>query len=223
MKVSIGAVVLVTALVTPLVGAAQEAELSANVGFASEYFYRGIPQKATSASGGLDLTVSKVYVGTWAADVGDGNEVDVYAGVGTEVDDFSVSVGGTGYFYTDDRFDRTYLEGNFNVGYGPISAEFSYGTHDLDQPLPTDPDDETYWFLAGTVEQWGLYATFGTFGKDLDGEYFEGGYSLSVGDLDLSAAWIYSTDTILASFLGAVEDDHTLVFSVTHTFDIDTN
>ncbi len=215
MKMSIGAVALVAVLVAPLVGAAQEAELSANVGFSSEYFFRGVSQKTSSASGGLDLAVSKVYLGTWAADVGDGNEVDVYAGVGTEVDDFSVSVGGTGYFYTG-GFSDNILEGNFYAGYGPVSAEFSYGR--LRTTVPQD-----YWFLAGTVEQWGLYATVGVFGKDFDGEYYEGGYSVSVGDLDLSASWIYSTDTILASLIGAVEDDHTLVFSVTHTFDINVN
>ncbi len=211
MKLSIGAVALVAVLVTPLVGAAQEAELSANVGWASEYFYRGVLQKPSSASVGLDLAVSKVYLGTWAADVGDGNEVDVYAGVGTEVEHFSVSVGGTGYFYTDDAFDQTYLEGNFNAGYGPISGEFSYGRH------KATAGDEDYWFLAATVEQWGLYATFGTFGKDLDGEYYEGGYSLSVGDLDLSAAWIYST----ADLIGV--DAHTIVFGISHTFGIDIN
>ena len=216
MKLSIGAVALFAMVVTPLVGAAQEAELSGNVGWASEYFYRGIPQMPSSASAGLDLAVSEVYLGTWAADVGDGNEVDVYAGVGNEVDEFRVSVGGTGYFYTDDRFDRTYLEGNFNAGYGALSAEFSYGRHDLEQVVPAGRDSETYWFLAATVEQWGLYATFGTFGKDLDGEYFEAGYTLSVGDLDLSAAWMYSTDTIL----GTANDDNTLLFGISHTFDI---
>ena len=105
MKLSIGAVAVIAALVTPLVGAGQEAALSANVGFSSDYFYRGIPQGTSSASGGLDFTVSKIYLGTWAAGVAAGNEVDVYAGVGHEVDDFSVSVGGTGYFYTDDAFD----------------------------------------------------------------------------------------------------------------------
>ncbi len=211
MKLSMGAVALVAVLVTPLVGAAQEAELSANVGWASEYFFRGVLQKPSSASVGLDLAVSKVYLGTWAADVGDGNEVDVYAGVGTEVEGFSVSVGGTGYFYTDDAFDQTYLEGNFNAGYGPISGEFSYGRH------KATAGDEDYWFLAATVERWGLYATFGTFGKDLDGEYYEGGYSLSVGDLDLSAAWIYSTEDLIGA------DAHTIVFGISHTFGIDIN
>ncbi len=215
MKSSIGAVVLVGVLVSPLVGVAQDPELSANVGFSSDYFYRGIPQGQSSASGGLDFTVSKVYVGTWAAGVAAGNEVDVYAGFAHEMDDFSVSVGGTGYFYTD---GDTYLEGNLNVGYDFISAEFSYGTH------RTDPDANEYWFLSGTVEQWGLFATFGMFGDDADGanhdgEYYEGGYGVSVGAFDVTASWIYSTDTIL----GSPDDDHAIIFGISHTFGIDLN
>jgi uncharacterized protein (TIGR02001 family) len=209
MKLSIGTVGLVAVLVTPLVGAAQEAEVSANVGWTSEYLYRGVPQKASSASAGLDVAVSKVYLGTWAADVGDGNEVDLYAGIGTEVEDFSVSVGGTGYFYTGD-FDDTYLEGNLNAGYGVLSAEFSYGRY------KAEAGDQDYWFLGITVEQSGLYATFGTFGKDFDGEYYEAGYGLTVAELDLSASWIYSTENLL----GPDADDHTLVFGISHTFDL---
>ncbi len=216
MKMSMGLVAVVAVLATPLVGAAQDAELSANVGVVSEYFYRGIFQKGSSASAGLDLAVGNVYLGTWAADVGDGNEVDLYAGYGTEIDDFSVSVGGTAYLYTGD-FDQTYLEGNLNAGYKAISAEFSYGRHDLVQAVPADPENETYWFLSATVEEAGLYATFGAFGKDLGGEYYEAGYSVSVGELDLSAAWIYSTEDL--PFQTA--DDHTIVFSISHTFGID--
>ena len=211
MKWSIGAVALVAVVVTPLVGSAQEAEVSANVGWVSEYFYRGIFQKGSSGSAGLDVAVDNVYLGTWAADVGDGNEVDLYAGVGTEVDDFSVSVGGTGYFYTG-GFDDTYLEGNLNAGYGVLSAEFSYGRY------KTTPTELDYWFLGITLEEAGLYATFGTFGKDFDGEYVEAGYGLSVGELDLSAAWIYATEDLVGG--GAGSDDHTLVFGIGHTFDL---
>ena len=217
MKLSIGAVAVITMVVTPLVGAAQEAEVSANVGWTSEYYYRGLLQKPSSASAGLDVSVSNLYLGTWAADVDDGNEVDLYAGFGTEVEDFSVSVGGTGYFYTG-GFDQTYLEGNFNAGYGPISGEFSYARHDLVQVLSTDPDNETFWFLGVTVEGAGLYATFGTFGKAWDGEYFEAGYGLSVGELDLSASWIYTTETLNGG--DPDSDDHTLVFGIGHTFDL---
>ena len=232
MKLSIGVMALVAVLVTPLVGAAQEAELSANVGFVSEYLYRGIPQTATSGSAGLDLAVSKVYVGTWAADVGVGNEIDVYAGVGTEVDDFSVSVGGTAYLYTDSLFDGTFLEGNLNAGYKVLSAEFTYGRHDLQPTDPADPDNTNYWFLAGTVEQWGLYGTIGVWGDNanganFDGEYYEAGYSVTVADLDLSASWIYSTDKLLETTLGLPPADnnleHTLVFGISYTFGIDLN
>ena len=62
-----------------LAGTAQ-ADLSANLGFASEYHYRGIFQKNSSASGGLDYEAGGFYAGTWAADVGDGLEVDGYFG-----------------------------------------------------------------------------------------------------------------------------------------------
>ena len=218
MKLSIGAAVLVAALVTPLAGAAQ-ADVSANVGWASDYFYRGIFQQGSSASAGLDVEAEYVYVGTWAAGVGDGNEVDLYGGANWASGDFSVSVGGTGYFYTGE-FDTTYLEGNLNAGYGPISAEFSYGRHDLNEDAAADPpvpDNEDYWFLGITLEQSGFYGTFGMFGKDLDGEYGEVGYGFSAADLDLAIAWIYSGDSLPFS---EGEDDNTLIFTVGKTFDL---
>jgi uncharacterized protein (TIGR02001 family) len=201
-------------LVTPALGSAQ-AEVSANVGWVSEYFYRGLPQKTSSGSFGIDISGPHAYLGTWAADVGDGNEVDVYAGVGTELPNgLSVSVGGTGYFYTG-GFDDTYLEGNLNAGYGALSGEFSLGTYDSGDYV-TDPKSETYWFLGITLEGGGLHATYGTFGNDFEGEYFEAGYGFSVGELDLSAAWIYGNKKLL----DAASGDNTLVVSVGHTFDL---
>ena len=92
---------------------------SANLGFASDYFFRGIYQAQSSASGGIDYENSGFYAGVWAADVSDGLsagypgtdaaglEVDGYFGYGGEVGDFSYGIGYTGYFYTDD-FDDTY-------------------------------------------------------------------------------------------------------------------
>ena len=95
----------------------------------------------------MDVEGEYLYAGTWVAGVGDGNEVDAYAGAQWSSGDFSASIGGTGYFYTGD-FDNTYLEGNAIVGYGPASGEFSYGRHGLDQADPADPDSENYWFAA---------------------------------------------------------------------------
>ena len=213
MRLGLGAVGLFAMLVTPALGSAQT-EVSANVGWVSEYFYRGLPQKTSSGSVGLDIEGPHAYLGTWAADVGDGNEVDLYAGVGTASSGFSVSVGGTGYFYTD-GWDDTYLEGNLNAGYGALSAEYSLGSWRTTDDQGQD-DPQTYWFLGITLEGGGLYATFGTFGSDFEGEYFETGYGGSVGDLDLSAAWIYSTEKLL----GDTTDNNQLVVSVGHTIGI---
>ena len=94
-----------------------QADLTGNLGYMSEYHFRGILQKVSSVSGGLDYESGGFYVGTWAADVGDGLEVDGYFGYGADVGDVSLSVGYTGYFYTGD-FDDTYQEINLGAGIG---------------------------------------------------------------------------------------------------------
>lgn len=204
----------ILALAGPLAVEAQEVEVTANAGFVSEYIYRGIPQKTSSASAGLDLGISGLYLGTWAADVGDGNEVDLYAGYGLEYEGFTASVGGTGYFYTGD-FDERYLEANLGAGYGPLSVEFSFGTYD-DQP-----EEDSYTFLGITAEQSNFYLTYGLFGGDdtfyaEGGDYLEAGYGFTAADLDFAAAWVYSMEDLI----GAPDGDHTLVFGVSKTFAI---
>ena len=97
----------------------------------------------------------------------------------SDLGDLSLSVGGTGYFYTGD-FDNTYLEANFGAGVGLFSLEFSVGQYD------TAPASLNYWFVAATLEQNGLYATVGTFGDGFDGEYLEAGYGFTASDLDLT-------------------------------------
>jgi uncharacterized protein (TIGR02001 family) len=87
---------------TLITSGAAQADLSANVGFASDYYYRGIFQATSSASAGLDYESGGFYAGTWAADVKDGLEVDGYFGYGGEVGDFGYGIGFTGYYYTGD-------------------------------------------------------------------------------------------------------------------------
>ena len=221
-RLGLGSVGLFAMLVTPALGSAQT-EVSANVGWVSDYLFRGVPQKTSSGSFGLDIEGPNAYLGTWAADVGEGNEVDLYAGVGVESGGFSVSVGGTGYFYTN-GFDDTYLEGNLNAGYGALSAEFSLGSWRTEDDQGQD-DPQTYWFLGITLEGGGLYATFGNWGdtndgEDFKGEYFEAGYGLSVGDLDISAAWILSNDDLTGEGIDTGDGDNTLVVGVSHTIGI---
>ena len=94
----------------------------------------------------MDYEQGGLYLGTWAADVGDGLEIDLYGGYGIETDSgFSASVGFTGYYYTGD-FDDTYEEINLGVGYGMVSLGYSVGEWDGFE----EPAD--YSFLEATVE-----------------------------------------------------------------------
>src|SRR5210317_2209317 len=143
--------------------AAANAQASANVGWASEYHFRGILQKVSSANAGLDYESMGFYVGTWAADVGDGLEVDGYFGYGGDFGDFTYSIGYTGYFYTGD-FDDTYQEINLGGGFAGLSLDVAIGRYDnFDGPT------QYYTFAALTFEHKGFYGTFGTFSQDFDG------------------------------------------------------
>ena len=48
------------------------AEMSYNVGYVSEYYYRGFFQQNSSASAGADYESGGFSAGGWSADVGDG-------------------------------------------------------------------------------------------------------------------------------------------------------
>ncbi len=185
-----------------------QAEWSANLGFASEYYYRGIFQESTSANGGIDFQKGGFYAGTWAADVGDGLEVDGYFGYGTTVGEVDLSVGYTGYFYTGD-FDDTYQEINLGAGFGIFSVDVAVGEYDnFDGPTL----DYTYYAL--TAERNGFYGKFAGFSRDFEGEYVELGYGTAVSDIDLGVSLIFSNEDLIG------EDDEAIVFTVGKAFDL---
>ena len=192
------------------VSSVASADLTANIGYASEYVFRGIPQKTSSASAGLDYETGGFYVGTWAADVGDGLEVDVYGGYGFDVSEsFSLSFGGTGYFYTGD-FDDTYLEINIGAAYKFISLDVAVGKYDnFDGPTL----DYTYYALTAEAEN-GLYATVAGFAQDFQGEYLELGYGMSLAEIDLGVGLIFGNSDLLG------ESDEQLVFTIGKSFDL---
>ena len=216
----IGLATLALALLAPLGADAQEAEVSANAGWVSQYFYRGILQKTSSASAGLDVGFGALSAGTWLADVRDGVEVDFYGSVGADVEGLSLSVGGTAYLYTG-QFDDTYLEANLGAGYGPLSVEFSIGQYDSPPEGGAVGDKQDYWFLGVTAEHEGFYGTVGTFGYDFDGAYGEVGYGFSAAELDFTISGILS-DSDLSGLVEGPDDNPTsgvtLVFGVSKTF-----
>lgn len=188
---------------------AHAVEVTANVGFMSEYIFRGTPQERSSAMGGLDLEASGLYLGTWAADVGEGLEVDLYGGYRGSVGDFNFGIGATGYFYTDD-FDDDYTELNLSLGYGIFSIDAAFGRYGNFEESSLD-----YSWVAPKVEYNGFYGLVGIFGRDFDGEYYELGYGSTLDPIgvDWTIALIYSTDTLLGTDSG--ETSLTLSFSKT--------
>lgn len=183
--------------------------LSANVGVVSQYFFRGVAQTSTaSASAGVDYENGNFSVGTWAADVDDGLEIDFYGSYGNELDNgFGYSLGFTTYQYTGD-FDTQYNEINLGASYSFFSIAYSVGTWEVE-----GGSDQDYDFLALTAEYEGFYATYGTWGDEFDGDYIELGYSTEVSGFDLGVAMIANSKE-----LNGGEADESLVFSIGKSF-----
>ncbi|NND46495.1 MAG: hypothetical protein HKN55_02410 [Woeseiaceae bacterium] len=211
------------------------AQWSANLGFASDYFFRGIFQAQSSAFGGIDYEQNGFYAGVWAADVGDGLsagytgddaaglEVDGYFGYGGEVGDFSYGIGYTGYFYTED-FDDTYQEINLSGGYGIATVEVAIGQYENFSGPTLD-----YTYYALTLEKNGFYGKYAgidseaEIGPDVDGQYFELGYGATVADIDLGV-YVLLNDKMLSlledNVSGAPTDGTSIVFTIGKSFDL---
>jgi uncharacterized protein (TIGR02001 family) len=204
-----GLALLLLALSAP----AMAVDLSANIGYNSEYIFRGIPQKSSSAFGGLDLSAGGFYLGTWGADVGEGLEIDYYGGYTFDLGDFNFGVGGTLYTYTDD-FDDNYQEVNLSAGWKYFTFAAAIGTYDnFDGPTL----DYEFYSIKGEYN--GFYGLYGWFENDFDGAYVEAGYSgtLTVKEQDLfdyGFAIIYSDATLLGG-----DSDTNMVLTLKKSFD----
>ncbi len=225
MNVRRSALVALTLFTT---GAAQ-ADLSANIGFASDYFFRGIYQSQSAASGGVDYENNGFYAGVWAVDVSDGLsagydgsdatglEVDGYFGYGGEVGDFTYGVGFTGYYYTQD-FDDTYQEINLSGGYGIATLDVAIGQYSNFSGPTLD-----YTYYALTLEKNGFYGKYAGFSQDADGDYFELGYGATVSDIDLGV-YVLFNDKVLSGIAdaasGAPTDNNSIVFTIGKSFDL---
>jgi len=217
-------------LSTAALPAVSMAEMSANIGWVSEYIYRGVYQEDSSAYGGFDFEDdSGFFAGIWGADVGVGLETDLYFGYsGTAGDDFGYSIGWTGYFYTENDppnsptpgFYDTISEVNLGISYGIFSLDHAIGEED-GWGTPTD-----YTFTTLTIApEVGPYYSYNTFGDQYDGAYIEIGYGFSAMDFDMSIALMYGLDIgdptniiLLSEDVGYAET--AVVFGVSKSFAI---
>lgn len=188
-------------------------DLSANIGFNTDYIYRGIPQRESSAFGGVDYQNGGFYAGAWAADVGAGAEIDYYGGYRFLAGDFEFSVGGTWYTYTGD-FDDEYLELNLGASWKWFSLDLATGTY-----ANFDGPELAYRFYAVTFSHKGFHVKLGTFEDAFDGTYYETGYgnTLSVNGrdwVDYGVSLVHSDSTLLGG-----GSDSNIVLSLSRSFD----
>ncbi|MEC9482832.1 MAG: TorF family putative porin [Halomonas sp.] len=132
---SIASAVSLSALTMPSIAAA---EVSANVGVVSNYFFRGVTQTDDGAAvqGGLDYGhESGFYAGTWASTVDFGSSLE--------------DTDGDGQFdtYSD---DGTSYEIDFYLGYGGSIGDLGYDVGYIYYAYP-DADDADFGELYGSL------------------------------------------------------------------------
>ena len=198
--------------------------ISYNVGFASEYWYRGVHQSDASVSFGADYENGGFYLGTWWADVGnggdgsgkDGLEHDYYAGYAFSTMGMDMYVGATGYYYTD-NFDSDYEELNFGIAMGPVSIDYADGKY----KTATD-DSYDFTSVALDLAVVGLPMTFtaGFWGGDtLKGNVYTLDYATTVAGVDVGLQVGRNDDDITQGSRGASSVDTTFgVFTLGYSF-----
>ena len=172
-----------------------QAELSANLGVASNYYFRGVSQTGDAAaiSGSVDYSNdSGFYLGTWMSNVDFGGkedmEVDFYAGFGGDIGDSGLGYDlsllyywypGAGGDLQGGELDYTEVSGI--LSFGPVSANIAY-------TVDSEYDDDDAPFIEGDlyyglsadlpvdIEGFGLSAFVGYYDFDADGD-------TGVGDL----------------------------------------
>tara|TARA_R100001377_G_scaffold82786_1_gene63516 strand:+ start:68 stop:703 length:636 start_codon:yes stop_codon:yes gene_type:complete len=148
-----------------------------NVGYMSDYWYRGVFQSESAVSFGADIEVNNFYLGTWVADVDQGIEMDVYGGYMFSILDIDSYIGATGYYYSDD-FDSDYEEINTGVSYGNISYDYSIGKYKTATEQDYTWSEVTYTFTDN------LSLSYGEWGKDLQGSVTKVNFNKTFKDID---------------------------------------
>lgn len=194
--------------------------LSANVGFVSDYYYRGSNLGDGGAYGGIDYETSGFYIGAWAIDDGtagnDGLEYDLYTGFGMEHGKFSWNIGYTRYEYTY----TTDFEHEINLGLGlaGFGLNLDFGQ---DEDDGADAIDYAHAALSWSGEVLGAtvgYVTSDDDDDDNDYAYAELSAGTEVSGLSLGATIGVKQDGYSGPAGG--QDDGYIVLDISKSFDI---
>lgn len=173
------------------------AALSGNVGFNSNYLWRGQTQTndQSAISGGIDYAHdSGLYVGLWTSNVTwtttPGSELDAYVGFSGEAGSMSYDIGYISYGYPHEAtsdFSELYV----GVGFGPASLTYS-----MDSVNKTSYIDLSADFKFS--DKMGMGVHYGTWGDSATGTDYS--VSLSQGDFAFGIS-SYDGDTSYKPFV----------------------
>ena len=152
--------------------------VSYNIGYMSDYWYRGVFQSESAVSFGADVEAGNLYVGTWMADVDQGIEMDVYGGYEFTILGMDSYIGATGYYYSD-NFDSDYEEINTGLSYGRISYDYSVGKY------KTTTEQDYTWAEVTVDFTDNLSFSYAEWGKDLKGSVTKVNYNRTISDIDV--------------------------------------
>ena len=202
-------------------GTAAHAELSANIGFTSNYLWRGLTQTNDQAaiSGGIDYAhESGFYAGAWASNVSwtgvPSTEFDTYIGFGGEFSGISYDIGYIDYAYmgADPADNEDFSEVYLGLGYDIVSFQYS---NDSD-------NDNSYMELAVDIplsDSLTLGIHYGDYSFDVSTSDYSDtsiGLTKSLKD-DMEFGIVYST-TDLDEDPAATDDDARVVVSFAKSF-----
>ena len=156
----------------------QASPVSYNIGYMSDYWYRGVFQSESAVNFGADIDTRSSYAGIWMVDVDQGIEMDVYLGTTFEILGFDSYAGVTGYYYSD-NFDSDYEEFNTGLSYGGISYDYSVGNY----KTATEQDYSWAEVTANLTDN--LSFSYGEWGKDLKGSVTKVNYNRTISDIDV--------------------------------------
>jgi uncharacterized protein (TIGR02001 family) len=172
-----------------------QAEVSANIGVVSQYYFRSLQFSDSAAvQGGIDYEhESGFYVGTWASNLEGSDpsyELDVYLGFAGEAGDFGYDVGYNLYSYPDSSESINYGEIYGSISYGMFEAGIAYTIHsDVDDDIFAEGD--IYYFAAVAfplANDFTLGLTLGYYDFDVDGSSDIGGADASYTHVTASLA-----------------------------------
>lgn len=219
------ALVCATSLV--VAGASQvamaESPLTANIGVASNYIWRGASQTndASAVSGGVDYAHgSGFYAGVWVSNEAwttpVGYEEDLYLGYSGEAGPISYDVSYINYGYPVGDAEDDFAELILSFGYGPVTLTYA---PTLDKEASGSNQDDVYMSISAEFEvkkDLMLTVLYGTY--DFDGgdtnDYAHTHLSLSKGDFSIAY------DVIDPETTGVWSDDPRLTVSWSKSFDL---